>query len=91
MPSTASPPSVPTVRRLLPTLLSLLAVLSADYLKVPEEEIRGIESVLTVLGGEVVYAAAPFADLSPAPLPAVIPAWSPVAHYGGYARQAGSR
>jgi predicted amidohydrolase YtcJ len=77
--------------RIAPDQLADFAVLSADYLKVPEEEIRGIESVLTVLGGEVVYAAAPFADLSPAPLPAVIPAWSPVAHYGGYARQAGSR
>jgi predicted amidohydrolase YtcJ len=77
--------------RIAPDQLADFAVLSADYLTVPEEQIRGIESVLTVLGGDVVYAVAPFADLSPAPLPAVIPAWSPVAHYGGYARPAGSR
>jgi predicted amidohydrolase YtcJ len=41
--------------------LADLAVLSADYLTVPVEEVGRIESVLTMLGGEVVYAAAPFA------------------------------
>ena len=33
-----------------------LAVLSDDYLAVPEEEIRGLRSVLTLLGGKIVYA-----------------------------------
>jgi predicted amidohydrolase YtcJ len=41
--------------------LADLAVLSADYLTVPTDEIGRIESVLTLLGGTVVYAAAPFA------------------------------
>jgi predicted amidohydrolase YtcJ len=40
-----------------------LAVLSHDYLIVPEQTIRKIESVLTLLGGKVVHAAAPFAHL----------------------------
>jgi predicted amidohydrolase YtcJ len=40
--------------------LADLAVLSADYLSVPTDEIGRIESVLTLLGGKVVYAAAPF-------------------------------
>ena len=40
-----------------------LAVLSEDYLTVPLDEVGDIESVLTLLGGEVVYAAAPFAAL----------------------------
>jgi predicted amidohydrolase YtcJ len=40
-----------------------LAVLSHDYLTVPEQTIRKIESVLTLLGGQVVHAAAPFAHL----------------------------
>ena len=62
------------------------AILSADYLSVPEEQIRTIESVLTVTGGDIVYAAAPFADASPAPLPPASPAWSPVATFGGYQR-----
>jgi predicted amidohydrolase YtcJ len=38
-----------------------LAVLSADYLGVPEERIPDLESVLTMVGGRVVYAAGPFA------------------------------
>ena len=37
-----------------------LAVLSHDYLTVPEPAIRRIESVLTLLGGKVVHAAPPF-------------------------------
>jgi predicted amidohydrolase YtcJ len=37
-----------------------LAVLSHDYLTVPEQTIRKIESVLTLLGGRIVHAAAPF-------------------------------
>lgn len=40
-----------------------LAVLSDDYLTVPEQRIRKIESVLTMVGGKVVHAAAPFSNL----------------------------
>lgn len=40
-----------------------LAVLSADYLTVPEDQIRSIESLLTVVGGRVMYAAGPFSGL----------------------------
>jgi len=43
--------------------LADLAVLSKDYLKAPVSEIGGIESLLTMLGGKVVYAAGPFAGL----------------------------
>ncbi len=63
--------------------LADLAVLSSDYLAVPEEEIKGIESVLTVVGGNVVYGGGQFVDLAPPPL-SVTPDWSPVAAYGGY-------
>jgi hypothetical protein len=63
--------------------LADLAVLSADYFSVPEEEIKGIESVLTVVGGKVVYGAGEFEQLAPPPLP-VGPGWSPVGVYGGY-------
>ena len=62
-------------------------MLSADYLTVPEEEIKDIESVLTVVAGTVVYAAKPFEDVAPPALPAVSPNWSPVAHFGGYQNQ----
>ena len=70
---------------LAPGQLADLALLSADYLSVPEEEIRGIESLLTIVGGRVVYGAGEFGNLAPPPLP-VSPDWSPVASYGGYQR-----
>lgn len=53
-----------------------LAVLSADYLTVPEDSIRDIVSVLTILGGRPVHGEGPFAGLAP-PLPPPSPDWSP--------------
>ena len=47
--------------------LADLAVLSADYLTVPTEKIGGLESVLTMVGGRIVYAAGPFAQLNKSP------------------------
>ena len=41
-----------------------LAVLSHDYLTVPDHTIRKIESVLTLLGGRVVHADGPFGHLA---------------------------
>jgi predicted amidohydrolase YtcJ len=41
--------------------LADLAVLSRDYLTVPVEEIGGTVSLLTMVGGRIVYAAGPFA------------------------------
>jgi hypothetical protein len=63
-----------------------LAVLSADYFSIPEEEIKHLESVLTIVGGKVVYASDEFSKLAPPALP-VSPSWSPVKEYGGYAKQ----
>lgn len=40
-----------------------LAVLSGDYLTVPEDQIRSLESVLTMVGGRTVYATGGFAQL----------------------------
>jgi hypothetical protein len=40
-----------------------LAVLSSDYLTAPAGEIGKIRSVLTMVGGKVVFAAAPFTGL----------------------------
>ncbi len=73
--------------RIAPGQFADFAILSADYLSVPEDRIRSIESVLTVTGGDVDYAGGegtPFADLAPEPLPPVSPAWSPVASFGGF-------
>ncbi len=43
--------------------LADLAVLSRDFTTIPADEIGGIESVLTMVDGRIVYAAAPFAAL----------------------------
>jgi hypothetical protein len=68
-----------------PGQLADLAVLSADYFSIPEEEIKQLESVLTMVGGKIVYATAEFSKLAPPALP-VSPSWSPVKIYGGYAK-----
>jgi predicted amidohydrolase YtcJ len=73
--------------RLAPGQYADFAVLSDDYLAVPAEEIRNISSVLTVVDGEVVYAAAEYANLS-LPLPPASPDWSPVGHAGEPVRPA---
>jgi predicted amidohydrolase YtcJ len=70
---------------LAPGRLADLAVLSADYFSIPEEEIKQLESVLTIVGGKVVYASEEFSSLAPPALP-VSPDWSPVKSYGGYAK-----
>ena len=57
-----------------------LAVLSADYFAVPAAEIRGITSLLTLVGGRIVHGSDDFAELAP-PLPPASPDWSPVAAF----------
>ena len=59
--------------------------LSADYFSIPEEEIKYLESVLTLVDGKVVYAAEEFSKLSPEELP-VTPDWSPVNKFPGHFR-----
>ncbi|KRE50874.1 amidohydrolase [Paenibacillus sp. Soil724D2] len=60
-----------------------ISLLSDDFFCVSEEEIKRIESVLTVVGGKIVYGAREFARLSP-PAPKASPSWSPINYYGGY-------
>ncbi len=43
--------------------LADLAVLSKDYMTVPVDQVGGIESLLTMVGGKIVYAAGPYAGL----------------------------
>jgi hypothetical protein len=69
---------------LVPGQLADLAVLSADYFSIPVEEIKRLESVLTIVGGKVAYANGDYSHLAPPPLP-VSPDWSPVREFGGYA------
>jgi hypothetical protein len=70
---------------IVPGQLADVAVLSSDYFSVPDEEIKQLVSVLTIVGGAPVYGAEEFEDLAPPTLP-VLPEWSPVAAYGGYAK-----
>ncbi|HEY9257523.1 amidohydrolase [Chitinophaga sp.] len=63
--------------------LADLAVLDADFFEVQEEAVKHIESVLTIVGGKIVYGSNEFAGFSPAPIP-VLPDWSPVKQFGGY-------
>jgi predicted amidohydrolase YtcJ len=62
-----------------------LVVLSDDYFSIPEDDIKNLTSVLTVVGGNVVHGDSEFKDLAP-PLPPPSPAWSPVRAYGGHYR-----
>jgi predicted amidohydrolase YtcJ len=66
-----------------PGQLADFAALSDDYFSVPEEQIKGIESVLTVVGGKIVHATEEFAAHAPPPIP-VLPEWSPIKVFGGY-------
>ena len=65
--------------------LADLALLSDDYFSVPERDIPHLRSVLTVLGGKVVYGEGDFSPLAP-DIPKPMPNWSPVATFGGYHR-----
>jgi Amidohydrolase family len=68
---------------LAPGQLADLVALTDDYFSVPKEQIKSIESDLTILGGKVVYARDEFVPYAPPPLP-VLPEWSPVKVFGGY-------
>jgi len=60
-----------------------LAVLSDDYFTIQEESIKNISSVLTIVGGKVVYGSKEFQELDTQKLP-VSPDWSPIKKYNGY-------
>ncbi len=63
--------------------LADVAILSDDYFKVADEQILRLESLLTILNGEVVYGAGEFSVLDKNRID-VKPDWSPVKYYGGY-------
>ncbi len=66
--------------------LADLALLSDDYFAVPEDGIAHLRSVLTLLGGKIVYGEGDYAPIAPA-APKAMPDWSPVATFGGYYRR----
>ena len=63
--------------------LADIVLLSKDYFEVPDDEIKSIESVLTIVNGNIVYAADEYEGHMPE-LPPILPQWSPVKYYGSY-------
>jgi hypothetical protein len=60
------------------------AVLSKDFFQIPDEEIKDLYSVMTVLGGKIVHASDEFSHYDPA-LPPISPDWAPIKYHGTYA------
>jgi len=66
-------------------MLADVAVLDQDFFTIPDAAIKHIESVLTIVGGKIVYAQDDFGSLAPPRIP-VLPDWSPVNTFGGYVK-----
>jgi hypothetical protein len=62
-----------------------LMVPDRDYFACAEDEISGITSDLTMVGGKIVYGDGDFAALDKSEPPPAMPDWSPVRAFGGYA------
>ncbi|MCE7054192.1 amidohydrolase [Algoriphagus sp. AGSA1] len=69
--------------KIIPGHFADFTLLNKDYFTIPDEEIKTISSVLTVVNGRVVYGAEEYSELSPK-LPETLPEWSAVKHFGGY-------
>ena len=67
--------------------LADFAMLSDDYMSVPDDKIGDITAVMTMLDGRVVHGSAAFASLAPAALP-VSPDWLPIGAYPSYTTHA---
>lgn len=70
---------------IMPGQYADLAVLSADYFTLAEEDIKNITSLLTIVGGQIVHGDGDFKTLAP-PLPPASPDWSPLRAHGAQAR-----
>jgi predicted amidohydrolase YtcJ len=65
--------------------LADLIVPDRDYFSCAEEQIADITSLLTIVGGRIVYGSGDFARFDDSVPPPAMPDWSPVRTYGGYA------
>lgn len=66
-----------------PGNLADFALLDRDYFAVPEDEIKSISAVLTVMDGRVVFGRQDYSALAPR-LPDILPVWSPIKDFGSY-------
>ena len=69
--------------KIIPGHFADFVLLDKDYFTIPDEEIKTISSLLTVVDGRVVFGVEEYNDLSPK-LPETLPEWSPVKYFGGY-------
>jgi len=69
--------------KIIPGQFADFALLNKDYFTIPDEEIKTISSVLTVVDGRVVFGTKEYSELSPK-LPETLPEWSAVKYFGGY-------
>jgi len=65
-------------------MLADLVVPDRDLFSCPESEIADTSSLLTVVGGKVVWGAGDFARHDDSAPPPAMPDWSPVRRFGGY-------
>lgn len=69
--------------KIIPGHFADFTLLNKDYYTIPEDEIKTISSVLTIVDGRVVFGAEDYIELSPK-LPETLPEWSAVKYFGGY-------
>jgi hypothetical protein len=69
--------------------LADLIVPDRDYFRCAEDEIADSTSLLTMVGGRVVYASGEFSRFDAGAPPPAMPDWSPVRVFGGYAARPG--
>ena len=69
--------------KIIPGYLADFALLDKDFFTIPDDEIKSLTSVLTIVDGRVVFGAQEYGNLSPK-LPETIPSWSPIKYFGGY-------
>jgi len=65
--------------------LADLIVPDRDYFACGEDEIADTTSLLTMVGGRIVFGAGDYAPLQSVTPPPAMPDWSPVRRFGGYA------
>jgi predicted amidohydrolase YtcJ len=61
-----------------------LMVPDRDYFSCGEDEIADTTSLLTMVGGKIVYGSGDFASFEEVKVPPAMPDWSPVRTFGGY-------